>query len=370
MQTIIKILKIFLKLFLILCAKEYYLIRFFLYDRLLFYTKIHLFKKQVEQTKFFMIIASYPQNGQVSENMLKIISILKELDVQVILVSNGALSDSSISDLGEVCNVVIEQSNAGRDFGAFKTGFEYLKQQPLYNTDKIIFMNDSTLILPDNFKLMMKKALSTDWNFLGATENYEKIFHVSSYFFGVSKKIFQSDWFGDFWKSYKRISYRGYTINSGEIKLSKLIIDKGFFPLVLFPSTEVGDKILEEYKKLRTSNNNYHNSSVIMDILNFTLLDSTQNNTYKLNFSEIITLLSTQSNIHRFNLFMILYMDFPFLKRDLVKRGIVQPVTLELLFKKSQLNIDMTHLIEITRTRDTIRWTGGLRGLLIKYGII
>ena len=200
-------MNIFLKSFLILCAKIY---AFFLYDRFLFYTKVHLFKEQIEQTKFFMIIVSYPQNGQVSENMLKIISILKELDVQVVLVSNGALLDSSISDLGKVCNVVIEQYNAGRDFGAFKTGVEYLRQQPLHNVDKIIFMNDSTLILPDNFRLMIKKALSTDWNFLGATENYEKIFHVSSYFFGVSKKIFQSDWFVNFWKSYKKweVSYQ------------------------------------------------------------------------------------------------------------------------------------------------------------------
>ena len=363
MQTIFKFLDLFFKLCFITCAKGYYLIRFFFYDRFIFHTKIHLTKKQLGKTKFLTIIASYSKNGQVSENILKAISILKELNIQVVFISNTALLDSSVSLLGKTCEIIIEQPNIGRDFGAFKTGVEYLRQKFLSDTDKILFMNDSTLIFPDHFRSMIKKIISTEWNFIGATENYEIAFHVSSYFFGVSKKIFQSDWFGHFWKSYRRISYRRHAIKSGEIKLSKLMIDKGYFPLVLFSSVDISEKVLEEYRKQFISNN--RNISNMTDII---LSYPIQNYNHDLNFPEITALLSKRSNIHTFNLFLISSMNFPFLKRDLVKRGIIQPVILELFLKKSKPNIDKHYLIEITKARNTIK-SRNLHGLLIRYGI-
>ena len=267
------------------------------------------------------------------------IQILNACGVEVVFVSPIPLSSKSIKSLKDICAVIIEQKNFGRDFGSYKTGFEYLKSLEIPNLEKVIFMNDSCLVIPDNFRKTVSQVLQNNTDFIGVTENYRAYYHVSSFFFLVSRRVFLSEYFQRYWDTYKRMTDRIYAIHSGEIRLTSLLVSEGVYPHVLFSSVDILQKILETRKDV--------------------------------NPKELMNALSVKNNTHSFALFLVEKMDFPFIKKDLIKRGVLSPVELEFfLLKQQKTGIDKESWFGIVKKTDTMKSEKWVKKIFIRCGII
>jgi hypothetical protein len=83
-----------------------------------------------------------------------------------------------------------------------------------------------------------------------------------------------------------------------------------------------------------------------------------------------------RSIAHILNLPLIAAGRWAFVKRDLVKRGIYEPATLELFFTTEPMKGEadvaeaMEEILAVIRPLETARWTRGLRGVLLRLGII
>ncbi len=320
------------------CYRVFSVSRFLFYERIFFKKKIIFEKKTLSQAKFIAIIASYPIKGCVSKNLMDTIQVLNDYGVQVVFVSTIPLSSESLKGLKDVCAVIIEQKNFGRDFGSYKTGFEYLKSMEFFHLERVIFMNDSCLVIPDNFKKTIGQVLKNNTDFIGMTENYKSYYHVSAFFFVVSEKVFQSKHFQQYWETYKRMSDRIYAIHAGEIRLTQSLASEGVYPHVLFSSTNILQRTLEIRKNV--------------------------------DIKKLINTLSVKNNTHFFAFFLVEEMGFPFIKKDLVKRDIIPPVELDFFLRQQKTRISKESWFKIVKANDTIRSAKGIKRILMRDGIL
>jgi hypothetical protein len=403
MKTFRKLLRKFVDRALFHLVAAYFWARYLFYDSLRFYKKVHFAQDHPGMPHVWAVVAAQPAGGRLSDNLLKAISLLRETGIAVLLVVSGKLQSRVLTALGQICDVLIEQFNAGRDFGAYKTGFEYLHTRDDGRIRKVLFLNDSVIFLPNRFKALLDNVVTANWDFLGITESYEKQYHVSSYFWGVSDDIFRSSWFSDYWRSFRRMSFRPYVIKFGELKLSSVITRHGHQPFVVFPITRVmnlfdrkdasstppaGDLLLfasAEMNRLARDEALPRGvclwgagslpAAALLSCVTCAcprLLENCGNNFLASLSSEM----AVRSTVHHFNLLLVAHLDFPFIKRDLVKRGVYEPTMVDYFFTSGPMqgDDDGDHVIgyvrEMLRSADTVRWTRGFRGVLLRQGVI
>ena len=326
------------------------------------------------------------------------ISTLQRIRVAVVLVSNRELHGDDVSDLRSLCVAVIERTNIGRDFGAYQTGYNYVREtfsSRLNDPDspkKIIFMNDTVVYFSTRFGQMVTSILEKDCDFFGATGSYESGLHISSYFFGFSSRSFIDASVQDFWRRYRPISSRHHAIRQGEIGLSQMMIKRGYTPFLSFSHLEIAKLLMTDnidndifafisLPTRRDLSNHYKDNSLGFLSSGKTVSNGMQTilpldygSRSAMDLTTLNYCLSTRSHIHHFNLLLLIYMEFPFLKRDLVKKDIYEPSLVEyvlegLVTRDADFEKYRSQVLEVIGSRDTVRWAPVLRRYLLRVGI-
>ena len=366
----------------------YYAVRYAIYDKIRFRKKI-LFEKPLGFIFGCAVVAVFPGKGKhISRDLMDAISTLKQYGIAVVLVSNSKLHEDDVYELRNSCIAVIEQTNIGRDFGAYKTGYEYVRDTfSSWLNDlahgpkkKIIFMNDSVIYFPTRFGRMVESILKEDCDFFGATESYEKGWHINSNFFGFSKRSFMYAPVESYWRRYRRVSSRFYAIRHGEIGLSQMIIERGYTTFVSFG-------ILEITKLLLKDDLNSEDFAFISPRSQKDLIVTYPRNVlgispeavdlgYRIkdiNLTVLHTCLSTRSLIHHFNLLILKYMEFPFLKRDIVMKDLYEPTLVEyalegMVYRDADFKKYHAQVLAVIGSRNTMRWLPFFHRLLLSAG--
>lgn len=155
----------------------------------------------------------------------------------LIVVSNAPLPPLFKAELADRCHKVIERSNVGRDFGAYKDGIGYvLEHYPA--AARIVVMNDSVFFLRKTLDKLIAD-LNGPQDFIGVTEVHQFHYHVQSFMLSFGKAVLQSAAFRRFWKRYLPINTRRWAIHRGEIRLTQKLTKAGFRPHILFQAAHL-----------------------------------------------------------------------------------------------------------------------------------
>jgi hypothetical protein len=180
-------------------------------------------------------IALIATQANIPQSVRNLIALLREANVQILLVANGQLKPQIREALAPSLWTLIERPPYGRDFAAYQCGAAYLRRNNIY-PDKLVFANDSMFYDTKRAPEMLRRALDGSSDVIAATESHEPIYHIGSFFFVVSEKVLRSEGWVEYWKKYPPTSARPKVIRYGELGLSVALTKAGFRPDILYPS--------------------------------------------------------------------------------------------------------------------------------------
>jgi len=249
-------------------------------------------------------ISHYNIHGIIQQCILRLICSLKESQYEVLIIS-GLLSEEAIEwCINEGVGYMIRK-NQGRDFGAFQDAWLSLSQKLISNRcTNLILLNDSVYPLAN--------LVETTWNnflqgksdgVLGLTDSYQNGYHLQSYALNIPRIVLNKEWWNNYWLNYPSWGGTAMAIKYGEIGLSQLIIKNSVKLIAIHSIVDVRSYSASEefYHKLRDICSEHASELILKTILQ----------TMNLSVSKI-------SPAHQLAI-PLLFMGFPFIKRDLLE---------------------------------------------------
>ena len=174
------------------------------------------------------ILVVYPRSPMF-DSVKRSITLLKNQGISVVLIVNANSSMPSWVDAfkPEVDTLLI-RPNIGRDFGAYQSGINFLKNKGTYKkVTELFLLNDSVYYTPISLtKLNDFIALQKPWKsfFL----NFQYKIHAQSFFLSFGREVLDSQAFEKFWNKYYPTSIRRRVVVKGELRLTEYLLNSGF----------------------------------------------------------------------------------------------------------------------------------------------
>lgn len=192
--------------------------------------------------KRYCVFAGYNKENKIGDEVIFYLKELNKITDGVVFIMDNPIDETEEKKLEGLTIYHKCERHGEYDFGSYKKGFFYLKENGLLDdTSEIIFANDSCLGPLKPFNLFIKKwEKENKPDFYGITiNNYGFKYsskpiimshfpHIQSYFFLVTKNIFEKDFFVDFMASIKHFDNFEEVVKNYEMGLSDLIIKNGF----------------------------------------------------------------------------------------------------------------------------------------------
>lgn len=327
-------------------------------------------------------VFAHRQGKTKSENQSVFLAGLNEVGYNIVLVNNGPLSPSLVDAFVPQCHTVIAKSYGGRDFGCYQYGTKVLRELAgVRPVSQVIYCNESVFVRPSRLPGLLQRVRESQSAYIGVTGSFEGYYHVSSWFFAVSGELFNSTAFGRFWNRYKPFSSRMHAIRRGEIGLSAYLQSQGFDPEILFNPKNVLDAFFAvDSLRLDEAVNRLTSAALWRRIGRSLPSIDGSTATTRLEGSGVRELLrrvlanegELRNNTNLYNLIMLEFCDFPFLKKDLVYRNQYHLIQIQEVLDKwgEPDNRQVPEIVGSFRLRGTTRRLPGIKGLLIREGFI
>ena len=146
------------------------------------------------------IFAGYSADGSISDYVITYLKKLKEISPNIIFVTDNPISKSEIKKLTPYVNHLIAYRHEEYDWGSFKRGYNWLKQNstPINN---LIIANDSTISITNSFAPIFNDFKQKNTDFYGITANTDGTYHIQSFFMIFSPKVHTTNEFNNYLNS-------------------------------------------------------------------------------------------------------------------------------------------------------------------------
>ncbi|MBN9049908.1 MAG: hypothetical protein J0H78_10635 [Rhizobiales bacterium] len=192
--------------------------------------------KADKKSQKYAVLVIYT-NSPLASFTANMINAIGRSDINLVVVANGPITPLLRAQLLDACYVLIERSNVGRDFGAYKDAANILMRSEK-DVDRLILMNDSMFFFERGLGKLIADLDGED-EFIGLTEVFEYHYHVQSFLLSFGFHAVRSRAFRKFWKSYKPIGTRRWSIHKGEVSLTRHMTKAGFRPHILFQAAQL-----------------------------------------------------------------------------------------------------------------------------------
>ncbi len=302
--------------------------------------------------KRLAIFVAYHNKNLIPESNINYLNILKKTFFETIYVHNGTLSKKVINELTNRGCYVICRKNIGQDFGAWKDCFALINQYKLTSDlNWLLFCNDSNFCLgginSEKFisKLTDNLERENEFDFISLNCNYERRLHYQSYFLCFSKIVFQNQKFQNFWKRYLPLNHRFHAIENGEKKLSRKVLNY-FKPRIIYKSHKLAESISLNIKNGDiTLLGNLPKGLVYLE--NLLDIENDSSTSVRIAIKRIISSLESFNQSHVFALLNIIFLDSPFLKKDVIRQGVFSYCQIYDVIKLNFLDINQNLQEEI-----------------------
>lgn len=180
-----------------------------------------------KKNNYLCIFSHYDKDGLIDPYVIHYLKRITEIGCDIIFVTTSPnISNTELQKLHPFCIKTIVKRNTGRDFTSFQTGIQQANDIQQY--DKLLLANDSVYGPFDSLKKLMEYGDNNTLDMWGATDSYEKKYHVQSYFLVLSNNVIKSDAFKHFWRDVTPLYIKNHIVLRYEIGFSQLLIKNGF----------------------------------------------------------------------------------------------------------------------------------------------
>lgn len=185
-------------------------------------------------------------NGPVPDFTKSFIDAVARSAFQLVVVTNQTLSAAARDYVIARADWLIERSNLGRDFGAYKDGVNWaLEQFP--DLQRLIIANDSLFYLPDGLDELLAALDDERHDVVGVSEVFEHHYHIASFLISFGRGAISSPAFREFWRRYLPISTRRWAILRGEGRLSAMLVKNNMTRRVLYPASALQQPLASRF---------------------------------------------------------------------------------------------------------------------------
>jgi hypothetical protein len=157
--------------------------------------------------------------------------------LNLVISTNARITEEQRDVLLDKCNLLIERVDLGRDFGGYRDGIRIL-QRRCNNIERLILLNDSLFYFENGLDALIG-GLDGEHDVIGMTEVFEHHYHMGSYAISVSRAVLQNPRFQRYWKRYRPIPTRRWSIHKGEVGLTRMLMKAGFKPHILYHGAQL-----------------------------------------------------------------------------------------------------------------------------------
>jgi hypothetical protein len=352
---------------------------------------------------------------------MNLFEALKAARIDVVIVSNRALSAQNISFLQSHCRWLLIRKNIGRDFGAYADALRFLGERNVV-TDRLFFFNDSLYYRDVDHLIPLLHDLRSG-DFTCATASLSPIPHAQSFCMSFSRKTCSHPLFRKYWATYFPIDSRRWAISRGELGLSIILRKANFVPQPVFSSLDVGRALLSaqksgdrelvaalpQFSAIRSILSDYavrpssaskgaglsnlyasldYLSSQISAFIEKLSLDAARPSPGETSSvghvsgseslrgvsdffltEDLLRELAAHSPIHSCGLLWWRHTNFPLMKRDILFRGVFSALQLELFFGQDPSHLSNLMKHDLSRRQEG-RFLVGWEGFLFRKGFL
>jgi hypothetical protein len=179
----------------------------------------------------FAIIAVFPGTCTLGSLERQIRLFVAHKYNVIVIVNKNLKSKEWLKELTNLDCTIIQRNNLGADFGAYKLGVSLIKQKHSDSVSEIIFANDSMFYTP-NSTVKLKEFLKEPSKFNCLFFHKQTVRHAGSMLLKCDNSIIKQDKFWKFWRSYYPYILKKQVVRKGEHKLSQMIGQGYFLPMV------------------------------------------------------------------------------------------------------------------------------------------
>jgi hypothetical protein len=218
---------------------------------------------QAPSSRRIAIVAAYP-NQHSLPFLGNLLDGLAAHEFFILVVAGEKLAPAYHDFIRPRSHRIIEKDTVGRDFGSYKTGWQWvIKHRNLDTLDEVAFANDS-LYWPRPIGSTIGEMLTRPGDWLCLFENFQTYYHAQSFFQIFRRPVFTSGVFRSFWQRYASPSARQRVITKGEVALTRCLTRAGFESHAYYNAAKLRADILAAL-------DNKDVSEPFADVLNLTL---------------------------------------------------------------------------------------------------
>ena len=190
---------------------------------------VELSYKEIIPNKNSTIFAAYSSDGSISDYVISYLKKLKEVSPNIIYVTDNPISKKEIRKIKPYISHIIAYRHNEYDWGSFKRGFNFLKQNSKFNSQaELILANDSTLAINPSFKPILNDFESKNVDFYGITANQDGIYHIQSYFMIFNPNVYTSNEFSTYLNNVTKQPDGLSVAYAYEVPFTKYLSDLGY----------------------------------------------------------------------------------------------------------------------------------------------
>ena len=179
--------------------------------------------------KSICIFAHFNKNNNLEDYVIDYLNTIKELVDEVIFVSTSEIDKEKKILLSNIVSEIIIKENQGYDFGSWKEGLLFVKNNYINLPNEIILCNDSCYIAKNSLKQAISSMrYNKKLDFWGITRNYSFGLHIQSYFISLNSRPINDKKFWDLVDSWEHENRKLNYILKYEIGLSKFLINQKY----------------------------------------------------------------------------------------------------------------------------------------------
>jgi hypothetical protein len=181
------------------------------------------------------IFIHYDGQGRVGRHTLHYIAALRDAGFSTLFVTNsGKLREESLAALKPLCAGILVRRNIGYDFGAMREGLEYLGL-PRANTEMVLLANDSVYGPLAPLDAMLARIDMDTADLWGATESWQTLYHLQSFFVVAGKTALTSDAWRRFWAGVRPVKSKYWVVKRYEVGLTQRLLRAGLRCAAIWP---------------------------------------------------------------------------------------------------------------------------------------
>ena len=169
------------------------------------------------------VLAHFDPHGHVAPHVRRAVDALAAVTDRLVVVSTASLTEASRRWLDSRAEPVT-RPNIGHDFASYRTGLARLGT----NWDEVVLANDSAVFPLVPLGSVLREMSAHGADFWGITPGYGWGEHVQSYFMSFRVSVIGSPYWSAFWNAPEPSGSREEIILTGEVGLSRILVDSGF----------------------------------------------------------------------------------------------------------------------------------------------